>query len=119
MPIVLLTVERVLKEQTLRARKPTATFRNGTHCQASKLYKRNKWSGRDSRAKRTSVPIYRRTIGSRIAVMYLGRIAEEEETEALFRSPGHPYTVALLRSVLTPEPGLGIPDIQDLSDRHS
>lgn len=58
-------------------------------------------------------------MASRVAVMYLGRIVEEEETEALFRSPRHPHTAALLRSVLTPEPGLGIPDIQDLSDRHS
>jgi peptide/nickel transport system ATP-binding protein len=56
---------------------------------------------------------------SRVAVMYLGRIVEEEETDALFRNPRHPSTAALLRSVLTPEPAFGIPDIQDLSDRHS
>jgi peptide/nickel transport system ATP-binding protein len=43
-------------------------------------------------------------------VMYLGRIVEENETEALFRAPRHPYTRALLLSVLTPEPGLGVPD---------
>jgi peptide/nickel transport system ATP-binding protein len=42
--------------------------------------------------------------------MYLGRIVEENETEALFRAPRHPYTRALLASVLTPEPGLGVPD---------
>jgi len=42
--------------------------------------------------------------------MYLGRIVEENETEALFRAPGHPYTKALIASVLTPEPGLGVPD---------
>ena len=51
-------------------------------------------------------------IATRIAVMYLGRIVEEAETEALFRNPRHPYTAALLKSVLTPEPGLGIPDTQ-------
>ena len=30
---------------------------------------------------------------------------------ALFRDPRHPYTRALLASVLTPEPGKGIPDV--------
>jgi len=46
-----------------------------------------------------------------VAVMYLGRIVERAETDALFRAPSHPYTKALLASVLTPEPGLGIPDV--------
>jgi peptide/nickel transport system ATP-binding protein len=32
------------------------------------------------------------------------------QTEALFATPAHPYTKALLASVLTPEPGLGIPE---------
>ena len=49
-------------------------------------------------------------IATRVAVMYLGRIVEENETEVLFRAPRHPYTRALLASVLTPEPGLGVPD---------
>ena len=51
-------------------------------------------------------------LATRVAVMYLGRIVEEKDTEALFRNPQHPYTQALLESVLTPEPGLGIPDSQ-------
>jgi peptide/nickel transport system ATP-binding protein len=46
---------------------------------------------------------------TRVAVMYLGRIVEEAETESFFRAPLHPYSVALLGSVLTPEPGLGVP----------
>jgi peptide/nickel transport system ATP-binding protein len=50
-------------------------------------------------------------IASEVAVMYLGRIVERAETGALFRTPRHPYTRALLASVLTPEPGLGIPDV--------
>jgi peptide/nickel transport system ATP-binding protein len=45
-----------------------------------------------------------------VAVMYLGRMVERAATEVLFRAPAHPYTRALLASVLTPEPGLGIPD---------
>jgi peptide/nickel transport system ATP-binding protein len=42
--------------------------------------------------------------------MYLGRIVEEAPTRELFLNPRHPYTQALLGSVLTPEPGLGLPD---------
>ena len=49
-------------------------------------------------------------IATRVAVMYLGRIVELAGTAALFATPRHPYTQALLASVLTPEPGLGIPD---------
>ncbi len=49
-------------------------------------------------------------IATEVAVMYLGRVVEQAETDDLFRSPKHPYTKALLASVLTPEPGLGIPD---------
>ncbi len=50
-------------------------------------------------------------IATEVAVMYLGRIVERAATDALFRNPRHPYTRALLASVLTPEPGLGIPDV--------
>jgi len=50
-------------------------------------------------------------VASEVAVMYLGRFVERNETDALFRKPGHPYTQALLESVLTPEPGRGVPDI--------
>jgi len=49
-------------------------------------------------------------IATRVAVMYLGRIVEAAERDAIFAAPRHPYTRALLDSVLTPEPGLGIPD---------
>ncbi len=50
-------------------------------------------------------------VASEVAVMYLGRIVERNETDALFRKPAHPYTKALLESVLTPEPGRGVPDL--------
>jgi peptide/nickel transport system ATP-binding protein len=49
-------------------------------------------------------------MATRVAVMYLGRIVEEADTDTLFSAPKHPYTQALLASVLTPEPGLGVPD---------
>jgi peptide/nickel transport system ATP-binding protein len=49
-------------------------------------------------------------MADRVAVMYLGRIVEEAESETLFADPRHPYTQALLASVLTPDPRLGVPD---------
>lgn len=49
-------------------------------------------------------------LASRVAVMYLGRIVEEAETDELFKQPRHPYTKALLASVLTPQPRLRLPD---------
>jgi peptide/nickel transport system ATP-binding protein len=49
-------------------------------------------------------------MATRVAVMYLGRIVEEADTETLFTKPQHPYTEALLESVLTPDPNLNVPD---------
>jgi len=49
-------------------------------------------------------------IATRVAVMYLGRIVEQTDTGSLFDSPRHPYSVALLESVLTPDPDQGVPD---------
>ena len=44
-------------------------------------------------------------IADRIAVMYLGRIVETAEAEALFTAPRHPYTRALLSAIPVPSPG--------------
>ena len=49
-------------------------------------------------------------MADRVAVMYLGRIVEEADAETLFANPRHPYTKALLESVLTPDPSMGVPD---------
>ena len=49
-------------------------------------------------------------IATRLAVMYLGRVVEFADTRTLFARPQHPYTQALLASVLTPDTSLGIPD---------
>ena len=50
-------------------------------------------------------------MSSRVAVMYLGQIVELAETGKLFHDPQHPYTKALLASVLTPNSGGGIPEV--------
>lgn len=43
-------------------------------------------------------------ISNRVAVMYLGEIVEEAETEEIFARPLHPYTQALLASIPIPIP---------------
>jgi len=41
-----------------------------------------------------------RHVAERVAVMYLGRLAEHGPTDRLFENPSHPYTIALLSGAM-------------------
>jgi peptide/nickel transport system ATP-binding protein len=62
-----------------------------------------------------------RTVATKIAVMYQGRIVELGPTAQLVDNPRHPYTQALLGSVLAPEPKYAHARIEGMSsfDRKS
>lgn len=50
-------------------------------------------------------------LATEIAVMYLGRVVERAETGRFFDDPQHPYSQALLKSVMTPDTSLSIPEL--------
>ena len=43
-------------------------------------------------------------ISDRVAVMYMGSIVEEADTQALFSRPMHPYTISLMEALPVPDP---------------
>ncbi len=47
-----------------------------------------------------------RSLSDRVMIMYLGQVVEEGNTEELFKSPKHPYTLALLAAHPIPDPDL-------------
>jgi peptide/nickel transport system ATP-binding protein len=50
-----------------------------------------------------NLPVVRH-VSDRLAIMYLGRIVEQGECEAIFRRPAHPYTEALVMGIPRPDP---------------
>ncbi len=45
-----------------------------------------------------------KNVSDRVAVMYLGKLCEVAPSDTLYREPQHPYTNALLRAAVEPDP---------------
>jgi peptide/nickel transport system ATP-binding protein len=54
-----------------------------------------------------------RHVSTRVAVMYLGKLCEVGDPDAIYESPAHPYTAALLASIPVPDPAVR-PDDEDV-----
>ncbi len=50
-----------------------------------------------------------KNVCDRVGVMYLGKLCEEAPTEALFRSPAHPYSAVLISAVQMPGNAMDFP----------
>jgi len=51
-------------------------------------------------------------ICDRVAVMYVGKIAEMATTQELYNTPKHPYTAALMAAVPVPDPRRRVGDVE-------
>jgi peptide/nickel transport system ATP-binding protein len=47
-----------------------------------------------------------KNVSDRVVVMYLGKICEVSNPEALYKQPAHPYTAGLLASIPVPDPNV-------------
>ena len=50
-----------------------------------------------------NLPVVRH-VSDRLAIMYLSRIVEQGDCDALFENPAHPYTEALVKGIPQPDP---------------
>ena len=51
-------------------------------------------------------------IADQVAVMYVGKMVEMADTEALFSDPQHPYTAALLSAIPWPDPDQPLSEVE-------
>ncbi len=49
-------------------------------------------------------------VSDRVLVLYLGKLCELGPADDMFKAPAHPYTLALLASVPSPDPNAGRPE---------
>ena len=47
-----------------------------------------------------------KNVSDRVMVMYIGKVCEVAAPDALYASPAHPYTAALLAAIPVPDPGV-------------
>jgi peptide/nickel transport system ATP-binding protein len=56
-----------------------------------------------------------KNVSDRVAVMYLGKLAELAPADEIYRHPGHPYTRALLEAVPVPDPTVEVGEVNMLA----